>query len=149
MDTIIVIIYLVLIVAPISTFMHELGHALGAKFVKADQITLLIGVGKPLKTVTMRKIEFVIHKLFFTGGLTKSERKYPYKKIEMIWITALGPMMNAIIALFSYFLYLFYPNIFLYLLFLFNSWLSVVNIIPFKIKGNQTDGYTILQLLKQ
>jgi len=149
MDTIIVLLYLVLIVAPISTFLHELGHALGAKFVKADQITLLIGAGKPLKTITVRKIEFVIHNLFFIGGLTKSERKYPYKKIEMIWITALGPMMNAFIALLSYLLYLFYPNIFLYLLFMFNSWLALVNIIPFKIKGNQTDGYTILQLLKQ
>jgi len=143
------IIYLVLVAAPISTILHETGHALAAKYAKADKIILLIGIGEPFKILTISNIQLVIHKLFFIGGMVESIRKQPYNKKEKIRITISGPVTNAITAMLSYFLYLMWPSKFLYLFFMFNIWVAVVNIIPFKIKGKQTDGYTVLQLIKE
>ena len=67
----------------------------------------------------------------------------------MVWITILGPLFNAISALLSFYLFQLYPSNFLGLLFWFNIWMAVVNIIPIKINGKQTDGLTILRLIRK
>ncbi|PAV29543.1 hypothetical protein CIL05_11815 [Virgibacillus profundi] len=139
------LVFLITIAAPFSIFLHELGHAIAARTVNADQITLSIGLGNKISTIFLGKIQITINAIFFLGGLAKSERNIPYKSSEIVWISISGPITNAVFAFLVYLAYFIYPNNFLHLLFLFNLWLAFANIIPFKIKEKKTDGYTIFK----
>lgn len=147
--TIYLLFYLILIVGPLSILLHESGHAIAARVVKADCITVSLGYGKILSSTVIERFQLNIHMVFFLGGLARSERKIPYKSSEIIWITISGPIANGLFTCLLYFIYVIYPNEYVYLLCLFNLYLTVVNIIPFRIKGKQTDGYTILKVLKR
>ncbi|GAB3052560.1 site-2 protease family protein [Virgibacillus ainsalahensis] len=141
------LLYLIFIVAPCSTTIHELGHAFAARSVNADRITLSVGMGKRIWKVFLGRVQIIFHLAFFVGGLAKSERKIPYQSVEIIWFTIWGPITSGIFALLAYILFTMYPNGYLQLLYLFNLWLAVVNIIPFKMKEKQTDGYIILKTI--
>ncbi|MEC5422348.1 site-2 protease family protein [Virgibacillus sp. C22-A2] len=143
------LLYLLFIVAPLSTFLHEIGHAFAARTVKADHISLSVGSGNLIKTIYLEKLKINIHIIYFLGGLAKSQRKIPYKNLEIAWVTIAGPIINGIAAFLVFYLYTMFPNNYLQLLFLFNCWIAIINILPFKIKGKQTDGYTILQVITQ
>ncbi|MBP2077811.1 site-2 protease family protein [Oceanobacillus polygoni] len=140
---------LVLIIAPICTLIHELGHACGAKLVKADRIKLYLGIGKRQWTVALYDLELTFRSIYFVGGVTESKRDRPYKKSEIIWITFFGPMFNGVAATIIYIIHEVHPNSFLQLLFWFNVWMAVVNMIPFKFKGKQTDGFTIFNSISR
>lgn len=140
-----VILWLVLFIAPISTILHEFGHVLGAKSMNADSITFSIGAGKTVYTFSYKQIHISVHTLFFLGGLAYSERNVPYKPIEVIWITLCGPVSNGIVAAVIYVLFGF-SNVYFQLFILFNIWLAVVNMIPFKLKDKHSDGYTIVKM---
>lgn len=88
--------------------------------------------------------------LFFLYRRTcENERYVPYRTIEMISIIVFGPLLNGVFAVFFYMLYDLFPNEYLFLLFLFNGWLALINLIPFKVKSKQSDGYMILNLLRK
>jgi F0F1-type ATP synthase assembly protein I len=142
------IAYLIFIIAPLTTLIHELGHVSGSFIVKADSIRLSMGYGKKQLAVHLKQIKFTFYVFYFLGGYTSSNRVKPYKDSEIVWITILGPVFNVASALFSYHLYKLHPSHFLQLFLWFNIWMAVVNIIPFKINGKQTDGLTILHLIK-
>ncbi|WP_087971579.1 hypothetical protein [Oceanobacillus rekensis] len=142
------IAYLLFIIAPLTTLIHELGHVSGSFIVKADSIQLSMGYGKRQLILNFKQIKFTFYAFYFLGGNTWSNRAKPYKNSEMVWITILGPIFNAVSAWVSYCLNELYPSTFLHLLYWFNIWMAVVNIIPFKINGKQTDGLTILHLIK-
>ncbi|MGJ9456866.1 site-2 protease family protein [Oceanobacillus sp. CF4.6] len=141
------IVYLILVIAPLTTLIHELGHVSGSLIVKADYIQLTMGYGKRQITFNFNQIKFIFYPFYFIGGFTTSDRDKPYKNSEIIWVTILGPVFNAITAWISYYAFEFYPSDFLQLLFWFNIWMAIVNIIPFKINEKQTDGFTILKLM--
>lgn len=140
-------LFLVFIVAPIGTLIHESGHLIGARTIQADQVTLSIGRGKQIGSFSLKRIRIDIHAIFFLGGLAQSERDPPYKPTEIIWITFCGLLSSSIFAIIFYLLYHTYSNYYIQLLFLFNGWLAVVNSIPFKMKGKQSDGYMICKLI--
>ncbi|MEK3908478.1 site-2 protease family protein [Oceanobacillus profundus] len=140
---------LVLIIAPICTFIHELGHACGAKLVKADRIKINLGIGKRQWTSAMNNLELTWRSVYFIGGVTKTERERPYNNSEIIWITFFGPMFNGVAATFIYIILEVNTNGLLQLFFWFNVWMAVVNLIPFKFKGKQTDGFTIFRLISR
>lgn len=143
--TINLLLFTLFIVAPIGTFIHESGHMLGAKFVKADCIKLSIGIGKKLGTISFKNIHITIHALFFLGGFVQSERKLPYKATDIFWITICGPMNNGVFALLIFNLNGIYTSQWMYILYLFNLWLAIINMIPYKVKNRHSDGYTILK----
>ncbi|WP_157087716.1 site-2 protease family protein [Oceanobacillus damuensis] len=143
------VLYLIFIIAPLTTLIHELGHVSGSLAVNADYIQLSIGTGKRKMVLKRKRVEFNIYPAFFIGGITRSERAKPYNKTESVWITILGPTFNAITALISYLLFEVFPSEFLQLLFWFNMWMAIVNIIPFTINGKRTDGFTILELIRK
>lgn len=142
-----VFIFLVLVAAPISTFVHECGHAIGAKIVASDRITLTIGVGRRIGTISLKTVHITFHMIFFLGGYTRYERKRSYQSRELIWISILGPISSFIFAFLCYFMYDLYSNNYMKILLLFNVWLTIMNIIPFKIKDKLSDGYAILKIL--
>lgn len=147
--TIYLLFYLILIVGPFSILLHESGHAAAARVVKADRITVSIGYGKLLSSAVFERFQLNVHMAYFLGGFARSERGIPYKSSEMIWIAVSGPIANGLFTCLLYFIYVIYPNAYIQLLCLFNLWLTVINIIPFRIKEKQTDGYTILEELKK
>ncbi|HLS60396.1 MAG TPA: M50 family metallopeptidase [Virgibacillus sp.] len=141
------LLFTLFIVAPIGTFIHESGHMLGAKFVKADCIKLSIGLGKEIGTICFKNVHITIHALFFLGGFVQSERHLPYKALDIFWITICGPMNNGIFALLFFSLNGVYTSQYIYILFLFNLWLAIINLIPYKVKDRHSDGYTILKTI--
>ncbi|WP_188453748.1 site-2 protease family protein [Virgibacillus oceani] len=147
MDTYL-IAYLILLIAPVSTVIHELGHIIGAKLVKADSVTLSIGSGKSVCKFNIKRLHIRLHALYFIGGIAYSERSIPYKTGEIIWITLCGPVFNGIFAMLVSVLFDL-TNGFYQLLVLFNCWLAIVNIIPFRLKEKQSDGYTIIQTISK
>lgn len=143
--TLYLLIFLIVIVVPIGTIVHELGHGIVAYIIKADSVVLHIGVGKHIKTFAFKRFMIQLNALFFIGGLTESNRIPIYNAKEKIWIALGGPACNAILVVL--FTILFYPthNPYIQLFILFQLWLMLINIIPFKRKGKQSDGYTIVQ----
>lgn len=143
------LLFLLFFVAPIGTIIHEGGHLLGAKLMKADHMLISIGCGRKLFTVKYSNIQIHIRRFFFIGGLAQNKRDVPYQTIEMIWIIGFGPFLNGVFASLFYLLYCLIPSEYIYLLFLFNLWLVLINVIPFKVKDKQSDGYMILNLLRK
>ncbi|WP_096270505.1 site-2 protease family protein [Paucisalibacillus globulus] len=141
----VLLIYLVFIVAPISNLIHELGHMLGAKLARADEITVYIGRGKRIFRLLFHQTEIRFGIAFFTSGLTQSNRKENYHSHEMIYIALLGPLLNALIVFIFYFLYIILPNAFILIFILYNAWLCIMNCIPFKIGKQKSDGYIIIE----
>lgn len=137
-----IVLWLVLVVAPVSTFLHEVGHVLGAKWRKADLIRLSIGAGKQIAFFSWKQIRVYFHLLFFLGGIAYNKRNEPYNRIEIIFISLCGPLSNAIAAAISFSLggYSLLP---VRLFILFNLWLLAINLIPFNVRGKQSDGYMI------
>lgn len=146
---ILLVLYLIIIVAPIGTIVHEIGHVLGAKAVGAEKVTLTIGSGKKIGTLTFLNLVVSVHALFFIGGFVKGKRKKPYNNSQLILIAIGGPISNIIFGFLFYFFYLFTLNDYIKLLFLFNLWLAIVNIIPFKLGNKHSDGYTIWQIIRK
>ncbi|WP_163969905.1 M50 family metallopeptidase [Oceanobacillus halotolerans] len=146
MDLYIVIIFL-FIMAPIATFIHEFGHAIGARMRGADNVNLSLGTGNKCIHFNLNNIHITICSLYFLGGLVWSNRSTPYSNSELVLIALSGPISNGMVALVSFIPFYFIPNSYLSVFILFNLWLCIMNLIPFKIKQKKSDGYTIWQVL--
>ncbi|QKY69240.1 site-2 protease family protein [Lentibacillus sp. CBA3610] len=147
--TIYLVVYLILFAAPFGTLIHEIGHVLGAKLVSADKITLTMGAGSTIFRFVWNKTDISIRVLFFLGGMAGSERRMPYQSTEQIIIAALGPVSSIIASGLCYGLYNVYPNSYLLILLLFNLWIAVLNIVPFRIKDKKSDGFVICQAIRK
>ena len=143
------ILYLLFVVGPLSTIIHEAGHAFAARTAKADHILLTIGYGKKLYVKSFAVFQLSIHRYFFLGGFATSSKNKQFKTSEKIWITIMGPLTSALTAFAFYFLHDLLPNNYFLLFYLFNVWLTIVNLLPLNLRGKQSDGYKILQLMKQ
>ncbi|GGJ94240.1 hypothetical protein GCM10007063_15960 [Lentibacillus kapialis] len=142
-------LYLIFIVAPAGTAIHEMSHMLGAKSVKADKILLTIGTGSIIYRTFRKKIHLVIRLFFFAGGMAYSERKTPYQPHERIRIAVFGPVGSFLAAGICAWFYIVFSSSYLLLMLLFNLWIAFINIIPFRFKNKQSDGYTIYEAIKQ
>ena len=135
------------IIAPITLFIHELGHAIGAYFVKSEKIELSIGAGKKLLSLYVGKLSIHIHMLYMLGGYSVSERDPYYSKHEQVIISLLGPLLNGLVGIFSLLLFPTYSSRILLTFTLFNFWLCIINLIPYRIGSRQSDGYAIIRTL--
>src|SRR5699024_3221076 len=122
-------IILILLITPISLLFHELGHLLGAKHLKADRIVISIGSGKKIYLMIM----FQAH--------TQSERQPKFNNKELAFITAMGPLFSLILTVFLGLLLCVITSEIIIYFFLFNLWLTITNLIPFKFKNQMSDGY--------
>src|SRR5690625_1091956 len=104
--TVELVLFLIVFVAPISTFIHELGHVIGAKIVHAKEIEMYIGRGKNIFKVSFKNLSVYIHLLFFLGGYTTYMQQYPYVKRNRLIITCLGPLNNLVFGLIFLIMYL-------------------------------------------
>ncbi|MBO1003092.1 site-2 protease family protein [Pseudogracilibacillus auburnensis] len=145
------IIYLLIFIcfiAPISLLFHELGHVVGAILMKASFIRLTIGIGNKLWQGTFQHVQIIIRRFFLINSLTSTIREEPFERREKIMITLMGPVFSGLLAAIFYVMYhLFFSTYILYIVFLFNIWLMIINLLPFKIGQKQSDGYTIYKLI--
>nr|WP_170840650.1 site-2 protease family protein [Oceanobacillus limi] len=139
------LLYLFLIVAPLCTFIHEVGHLIGARMLKADQISMSIGSGKSLYTFKTKRIRISVQPSLLLSGATSSERLRPYSSLEIAFITLCGPLCNILFCILFMILHTFYMNDYLFLFMFLNGWIAIFNIIPFKVKDKQSDGYIIIK----
>lgn len=139
---------LIFIIAPISLLFHEIGHVIGASLANASSIRLTIGVGKPLWQGNVQNVQIIIRRLFLINSFTSTVRDEPFRNKEKIIITFMGPIFSGLLAAILYMIhYIFVPANLVYLFFLFNVWLVVINLLPFRIGQKQSDGYTIYKLI--
>ncbi|MGE8203387.1 site-2 protease family protein [Heyndrickxia sp. NPDC080065] len=141
------ILLFLFIIAPITIVIHELGHALGAWMMRADDIEINIGSGPKLFSLQSKKWTIHFYLLYILGAHTSSQRVPYFSNTEKIVIAILGPLVNGVI---GFIIEQWGPvdasNIW-QLFALFNFWLFIMNLIPYRISGKQSDGYTILQTL--
>lgn len=138
----------IVVMVPFSLFWHELGHVLGAKLVRATHITITVGLGKPFFRRTFNNMTFVVRQFFYFHSLTETHRNQSLTRKEVMIITILGPVSSLVLSLLAYgFDKLIMPSMIVYLTFLFNLWIGIINLIPIKFNERQSDGYTILQML--
>jgi len=139
----------IVIIVPISLFWHELGHLLGAKLMRATHITLTIGTGKPILKWTFNNMTFIINRLFIFHSLTETNSFHTLSKKDKFVITLMGPISSLLLSFITFCFDIFlFNNVILVYASLFNLWLGIVNLLPFKINEKQSDGYTILQIIK-
>lgn len=147
---VILFLILIFIIAPISLLFHEIGHVVGATMMRATSIRLTIGFGKPFWQTTFGHIQIVLQRFFLINSFTATVRDVPFTNKEKLWITFMGPFFSGLLTLITYIAYsTFIQTDLLYLFFMFNLWLMIINLIPFKIGQKQSDGYTICTQLIQ
>src|SRR5690625_4072742 len=125
-------VFVVLVVA-ISLFFHELAHAVMVLVSRAINVSIHIGRGKHLCQLTLRRFSLWIYMNVFLYYMTEYERTEPFTHRERIMIALMGPIVNGIIGFTSFLLYkeLFTNKVLLFCT-LFNWWLMIVNLFPFK-----------------
>jgi Zn-dependent protease len=139
------LLYLVLVVAPISNLIHEIGHTVGARLAKADRVIIRIGKGKQIIKFVYPKLEIYVGLLYFTAGVTESKRAKDYTSFEKLYITFFGPFFNALVVFICYGIYQFTANELILVFLLYNSWLFLMNSVPFKLRDQKSDGYIMLR----
>jgi hypothetical protein len=140
-----------LIATPPSLLFHELGHGFAAKSVRGTTVGIAIGTGKLLWQGKLLGIDMMIYQLFIVNSHAYYHHDRSFSSFEKIYISVMGPCFSLLLAFFFFVLFtLFHMEPGIYILFLFNLWIGIVNFIPFKIGQKQSDGYTICkQLIKQ
>lgn len=146
---ILTIIVLIFLVAPISLFIHELGHVLPGLFFRSERSIIHIGRGTVFFRCRWQKIELFIHLWFFQGAYSINERSPVFSNYEKIWISVGGPLLNGFLAFILFVSLSEFDHTYVKVFLLFNLYLAVVNLIPFSFKGKGSDGYLVLQLLKR
>ncbi|QDP40513.1 site-2 protease family protein [Radiobacillus deserti] len=134
------ILLFVLIIGPISILLHELGHCFAAFLCKADDIELTIGRGRSLVSVKKGKLRVNIKQYFFLGGYSNYQKMDSFHPTEMAVISFAGPFFNLLI----FFSTCSVEHPAIQLGSLFNLWLCIINLIPFNIAMQQSDGYKVI-----
>lgn len=142
-----IIIWFLLWLAPLTLLIHELGHSIGAYIVGSEKIQLFIGVGKRLLSFPVGKISIHIHSFYMLGGHTVSERDPYYSKTEQVVIALLGPLLNGLVGILLNLLLHTNRSEVLLTFILFNLWLCIINLIPYRIGSKSSDGYLIMKTL--
>ncbi|MGP4060143.1 site-2 protease family protein [Halobacillus sp. H74] len=145
---IVTILVLIFLVAPLSLFVHELGHVLPGLLFRSQRCVIHLGRGRLIHQVKFKKLHIKVGLLFFQGAYSINERQKQFSPWQKAWISGGGPLLNAVVSLLLFFIFWTRVNDYLSLFFLFNLYLAVVNIVPFSFRGRRSDGYLLLQWLK-
>ncbi|MEQ6376246.1 site-2 protease family protein [Bacillaceae bacterium S4-13-56] len=134
------------IFAPITLIFHELGHVIAASFFHIHKIEINLGRGRVVHSLKWSNIRFILRFFFIGGASTQIELNSP-SIISDRFISLGGPLFNLFIFLF------FFPildrsphsiQLFIY----FNAWMSIINLIPFRIGTKKSDGWRILETFR-
>lgn len=139
------LILLLLVIVPITNLLHELGHIVMARLLKADHAILELGMGSELLSFSCFNTHIKIRTIFFVGAMSTNESDIELSYLKKALIAIGGPLSNTILVLcliqFDPFSQLFH------LMVLFNIWVALFNLIPFKLGQKRSDGYQFIQML--
>lgn len=142
------ICYLLFLIGPVSIIVHEMGHVAGALLENARPIKMHIGRGKKCFHLQIKSIEIFVYRWYFLGGATEFSRSVPLSKKNVIITSLAGPLCNLIIAAILFLLSI-RPMGEHYLLWcLFNVWLGLSNLFPYKWRGKPSDGYLVWRTVR-
>lgn len=138
-------------ILPITTILHELGHFFCAKLCNAQNITVSIGSGKEIFNYKLGNTLFVLHMLPF-GGHTVYELLKP-TEWNYLTVSLGGPLLNGFVAFLLIIPGFGYGEdlitIWFQWLALFNIWMCIFNIIPFKLNSYYSDGWSVIIFLRK
>ncbi|MCH1625587.1 site-2 protease family protein [Ferdinandcohnia quinoae] len=131
---------------PLTNLLHEVGHVSGAKFlgIKGSQIQL--GTGPKLFHFHVKETKVDVMLAYFIGAYSTNEYQGRLQEWKRGVISLSGPILNIIVVVIMTILGLTETTS-LRLFILFNLWVGGVNIIPFKIKEKESDGYIFVKAL--
>ncbi|MCT2534767.1 hypothetical protein NC661_04490 [Aquibacillus koreensis] len=158
---IIFLVYFAL-VFPISTFIHELGHALPALILSKEKVEIRLGTRFKGSGVRFGRLTIKVQPFSgFTGVVNFNISKESNAKARNFWILILGPMFSFFLVVGCYFVITYneLPDVidFLIRALMFASLAQfTLTIIPMKYpiffgayKGTPSDGYRVLMLFKK
>jgi Zn-dependent protease len=133
-----------LVILPIVTIIHELGHIISVKMFGGKISSITFGDGKELLKIGIIEIK----RLYFLGGKITHKKLENDRKYKRILIILSGPLLN----LFTYILFLVVSrywgrSFILSRLITFSLLFCVSNLIPFSFGKTNTDGKQILDLI--
>ena len=132
-------------------FIHELGHAIGARFVGIHVFTCGIGYGKPILNIRFLDTHFYVAFHGMLGGTTICKFDSSHVVSRKLWMIIGGPLANILLVSLSLIGLSYTSSPFLGALFYINTYLFIVTILPFSSKYQSTelpsDGLTALNLL--
>ncbi|WP_226034634.1 site-2 protease family protein [Aquibacillus saliphilus] len=135
------LLFVILIIAPLGAIIHEIGHLIGAYLMKANYGELTIGSGKQIKQFSIGHLKITLNLFLLFGGYATGNRETAFNGRETAIIALSGPLLNAIIATFLELLLI--DNLLINIFALYNWWLAIVNLIPFSVNGKQSDGFLV------
>ncbi|MGP4083025.1 site-2 protease family protein [Pseudalkalibacillus sp. R45] len=146
-----IVLLIVFVLFPFATFIHELGHYLTARLTGLKDSRMQIGIGPRVLHINNQFLRIEYRLFYFVGAHTLSGEIGGTNSFNRFLITLNGPLINAVTA---FFILGFYTmdlssmldkalSIFAYI----NIWISLGNLLPFKIKGRKSDGYILLESL--
>ncbi|UOQ93637.1 site-2 protease family protein [Halobacillus shinanisalinarum] len=136
---------LLFVVAPLGLFIHELGHTIVGLWSGAERSSLSLGIGPTLFKCKIKRLTVQLHCIFFIGGYSYNEKEVNFTPKQQAMISLGGPLSNAICAAILYMSDLPQQGQVLQLFYLFNLYLALVNMIPFRLKGRESDGCRFLR----
>ncbi|MGM7701027.1 site-2 protease family protein [Pseudalkalibacillus sp. Hm43] len=144
-------IIVILILFPISTFLHEMGHYITARMtgIKASEIRM--GLGPVIMKIHRPSLHIEVGLFFFLGAYTISRGSDQTGDFQRLLISLNGPLVNLVLALYAYLILNTLQGDLseaLVSLFAFiNIWIAIGNLIPFQIKGKKSDGWIVFESL--
>ncbi|RWZ60215.1 hypothetical protein EQV77_02670 [Halobacillus fulvus] len=138
---------LIIWMAPLSLFAHELGHVMMARLCRAEQSEIRIGTGRELFALVTGRMRVQVGWIFFHGAHSVNTRKQEFNRFEKAMISVGGPLINSGCAALIMLTPLHDLSRQFVILGWFNVYLTVINLIPFSLKGKKSDGYTVWKAL--
>lgn len=152
MENIVFIIFCFFTILPLTTLCHELGHFFVTRLFFIENVTVRIGSGKEMFRLKVKDLTVVLH-IFPYGGTTFFELNKNLSSMKQIILSLGGPLLNGCIAFFLLLPGLgsgdHYITIWFQWLALFNLWMCVMNLIPYKIGLFYSDGWVIVKVISE
>ncbi|MDF0728079.1 site-2 protease family protein [Cytobacillus sp. S13-E01] len=135
-----------LLAAPISNLLHEIGHILVARFFQVRGTQISLGIGPKLFGLKVGGTFLEINLVYFIGAFSKNDSSLEISDFKKAMIAVGGPVMNIVIAVVMMRIYEI-ENMLVSLTIFYNIWLGIMNLLPYKFIGKASDGWVFLSSL--
>jgi membrane-associated protease RseP (regulator of RpoE activity) len=139
-------VILLVVIVPITNFIHEWGHILLARWLKVTGTMLELGVGPKIFSFRLLGCQCQINAVYFLGAQSFNESDEEVSNWNKGLIALGGPFGNLLIA-FLLSVSITNEDKIIWLFMLFNFWVGFVNLLPFKLFKKESDGFVFTKML--
>ncbi|WLD95024.1 site-2 protease family protein [Alkalihalobacillus sp. AL-G] len=145
-------VWVIFVLFPLATLLHELGHFITARSFRADNTRIILGIGPILFRVSNRFINIEVHALYFIRGYTIGVESNELPNLQKALISVNGPLINAVVGCYGW---MYAENLpfestngqLIFLFSMVNIWIAAGNLVPFKLGSKKSDGFIALEML--